>query len=172
MIHVYYGDGKGKTTAAAGLALRALGNGMPVVFLQFLKARQSGEITVFSGLSGITVLRNAIDYGFYKNMSEEKKKQVTQNHNQNLQQVFGLYKEGKCGMLVLDEVFAAYQYGVLDRDIVKQLLLMAEEKKFELILTGRNPDIVFIGKADYITQMKKERHPFDLGVSARKRIEY
>ncbi len=75
-------------------------------------------------------------------------------------------------MLVLDEVFAAYQYGVLDRDIVKQLLLMAEEKKFELILTGRNPDIVFIGKADYITQMKKERHPFDLGVSARKGIEY
>lgn len=172
MIHVYYGEGKGKTTAAAGLALRALGNSIPVIFLQFLKARKSGEITMFSGLPGIIVLRNTVDYGFYKNMTEEQKEKVTQIHNQNIQQVFSYCKEGKCGMLVLDEVFSAYQYGLLDKEIIKHLLIMAEEDRFELVLTGRNPDMVFIEKADYITQMKKERHPFDGGVSARKGIEY
>lgn len=172
MIHVYHGEGKGKTTAAAGLALRALGNGIPVVFAQFLKARPSGEIALFSGLPGIRVLRNDTDYGFYKNMTGEQKAAVRRLHDQNISEAWALIKEGKCGMLVLDELFAAWQYELVDKKEIQGLLSMAEEGKFELVMTGRNPAEIFLEKADYITQMKKERHPFDKGIAARKGIEY
>ncbi len=171
MIHVYYGEGKGKTTAAAGLALRALGNGLSVLFLQFMKARASGEITRFSALSGIAVLRNSIDCGFYRNMTEAQKTQMTRMHNENIEKVFALLDKG-CDLLVLDEVFSAYEYNLLDKSMVRQLYGMAENNQFELVLTGRRPDAVFIQGADYITEMKKERHPFDRGVSARQGIEY
>ncbi len=172
MIHVYHGEGKGKTTAAAGLALRALGNGIQVVFVQFLKARPSGEVTIFSELSGIKVLRNDTDYGFYKKMTEEQKSKVTMLHNQNIRHALSLIEDGKCGLLVLDELFAAWQYELLDKKGIQRLLSMAEEEQFELVMTGRNPDTLFMEKADYITQMKKERHPFDRGITARKGIEY
>lgn len=172
MIQVYHGDGKGKTTAAAGLALRALGNKKQVVFVQFLKARPSGEITILSRLPGITVLRNETDYGFYKKMTDEQKQRVAESHNQNIERTFGLLGEGKCDLLVLDEAASAYNYGLLDRGRIRELLALAEKGSFELVVTGRNPDEIFLEKADYITQMRKERHPFDKGVAARKGIEY
>lgn len=172
MIHVYYGEGKGKTTAAAGLALRAAGNGLRVLFVQFMKARSSGETAMLSALPGVTVLKNQTELGFYKRMTVEQKEQAYEMHRQSLERAAELIEGEGCGLLVLDEVFSAYGYGLLDREAVLSLLSRAEEGQFELVLTGREPDAVFIERADYITQMKKERHPFDKGVSARKGIEY
>lgn len=96
---------------------------------------------------------------------------MTRMHNENIEKVFVLLDKG-CDLLVLDEVFSAYEYNLLDKSMVRQLYGMAENNQFELVLTGRRPDAVFIQGADYITEMKKERHPFDRGVSARQGIEY
>lgn len=172
MIHVYYGEGKGKTTAAAGLALRAAGNGLRVLFVQFMKARPSGETAMLSAIPGVIVLKNRTELGFYKNMTAAQKEQAFEMHRQNLEKAAKLIEEDGCGLLVLDEVFSAYAYGLLDREVVLSFLTRAEEGQFELVLTGREPDDVFTEKADYITQMKKERHPYDKGAAARKGIEY
>lgn len=171
MVHLYHGDGKGKTTAAMGLAVRSAGNGNLVVVVQFLKGRPSGEIEVLCRIPEITVLRNDKDLGFLNTMSEENKKLITAMHNINLMQAIELINNRKCDLLVLDELLAAYHHGVVDKDMV-HTLLDHYPKDLELVVTGRNPADYFIEKADYITEMKKIKHPFDQGITARKGVEY
>lgn len=171
MIHLYYGDGKGKTTAAAGQAIRAAGSGMKVVFTQFLKGSTSGEINILQNIEGIVVLRNDRDMGFLNTMGNEEIKQVTEMHNDNLKKSIELICSGKYDMLVLDEICAAYEMGVIDVKAVESLIISKKEYP-EIILTGRNPADIFMDSADYITEMCKIRHPFDKDVQARRGIEY
>jgi cob(I)alamin adenosyltransferase len=171
LIHVYCGDGKGKTTAAAGLAVRAAGSGLKVVFFQFLKARDSGEIDILRDLKNVTVIRNDVDYGFYKRMSEEDKLQITKLHNRNLKTALQYVYEEDCDLLVLDEVCAAYHYNLLDRNII-DTLIREKPDKLELVLTGRDPAPLFLEHADYVSEIKKMKHPFDQNIGARKGIEF
>ncbi|MBD5135974.1 MAG: cob(I)yrinic acid a,c-diamide adenosyltransferase [Lachnospiraceae bacterium] len=171
MIHLYYGEGKGKTTAAAGQALRAAGNGMKVVFTQFLKGSISGEINILKNIEGIVILRNDRDMGFLKSMSGDEIKQVTEMHNNNFRKSIELIYGGKYDMLVLDEICAAYEMGVIDVKEVESFI-SSKPNQAEIILTGRNPADIFMESADYITEMCKIRHPFDKNVQARRGIEY
>lgn len=165
MIHVYFGDGKGKTTAAAGLAARMAGYGKKVLFMQFLKGGVSGEITSLEKL-GITVIRCDREYPFVCDMTDTE--QITNCHNKNLQ--YALLHIADFDMLVLDEIFSAIEFNLIYVDAVKSLIKNIGET--ELVLTGHNPDKYFIDKADYVTEIKKIKHPFDNGTDARQGIEY
>ena len=171
LIHLYTGDGKGKTTAAMGLSLRAAGSGKKVVIVQFLKGRSTGEVNALMHIPGITILRNQKDYGFYAFQNEAIQIETAKEHNENLIAALQLVQQRKCDFLVLDEVVAAYQLGALDRSILDNLLLH-KPSELELVLTGREPPPHFISMADYISEIKKIRHPYDSGIAARKGIEY
>lgn len=171
MIHIYTGEGKGKTTTALGLAIRAAGSGMQVVLLQFLKGRHTSELNVLAQVPQITVLRTKKAYPFFKQMTAEDKRAITTEHNQLLQQANSLVENGKCDLLILDEVMAAYQYHIVDKQLVHQLV-EAKPPALELVLTGRNAREYFIEQADYVTEMVKKKHPFDAGYPAREGIEY
>ena len=86
LIHIYCGDGKGKTSAAIGLAVRAAGNGMKVLFTRFLKTEDSGELKILDQISGIEVIHLKKSFGFYKTLSEQGKKEMSEMY-------FRLWKE-------------------------------------------------------------------------------
>lgn len=170
-IHLYHGDGKGKTTAAIGLSIRAAGNGKQVIFAQFLKGGPTGELKSFEKLPNIRVLRNQEDLGFFQNMTPAQKERAENMHTEILQQIFSTMEKETVDMVVLDEITYPYEYGIIDRKLVEKLLLHKPDG-LELVLTGRNPAPLFLEKADYVTEMKKVKHPFDEGLAARVGIEY
>lgn len=169
LIHVYTGDGKGKTTAALGLALRAAGRGVPVMILQFLKGRPSGETESLRHIPGVTLLRGE-DLGFASAMTPEQRERCKARHGEMLRRGLAAAREGTCGLLVLDEVMAALKHDLLEGSLLRELL-ESPPPGVELVLTGRNPPAWILEKADYITEMKKIRHPYDKGVTAREGIE-
>ena len=164
MIQLYYGDGKGKTTAALGLAVRALGNGWRVVIVQFLKNAACGEVAALEQL-GATVLRGKAGEHFFSQMTASEKCDTRLISDANLQRALLL-----CGLtdaaagpdardtapatdgvaapvlLVLDEVCAAYRYELVDRARIDALLCTLPER-VELVLTGRNPPALFTERA-------------------------
>ena len=166
LVHLYYGDGKGKTTAAMGLALRALGQGLRVVIVQFLKTGTSGELeplrrlgaTVFSGKSGTK---------FVSRMSDDEKDETAVLHDQMLREAI----QTKCDLLVLDELCAARQYGLVDKELARKAVLERPEA-MEVVITGRQPEDWMLETADYVTEMRSQRHPYQKGIIARKGIEY
>lgn len=171
LVHIYHGDGKGKTTAAFGLALRALGNGWRVGIVQFLKGSPTGEVTALEEMKNVTVRRNSQDFGFFSNMSMKDREEMTAMHNNNMQLLIEEIKQGRYDMVILDELCAAYNQEAVERNLVKELLELAKGR-IELVITGRNPHDDFMSYADYVTQMQQERHPFEKGVMARQGVEY
>ena len=169
MIHLYCGDGKGKTTAALGLVCRHVGAGGKAVFAQFLKSLPTGELSSLEKLN-VPVYRNELPHGFFPSMNDATKQRVREMHDQTLAEVTRLARANACSLLVLDELCAALSLGLIDRE--KVLELLDDHSEAELVITGRNPDPALIERADYITEMKLVRHPFEKGVQARKGIEY
>lgn len=171
MLHIYCGDGKGKTTAALGLAVRAAGSGMRVFFIQFLKGSPTSELNSLDKLENITVLRCDRDYGFTFTMNDEEKAAITNCHNELLKQALSLVESGDADMIILDEFNAAYECGLLDKRLADNLVLNHWEKA-ELVLTGRNPQEKFIEAADYVSEILAVKHPYEKGADARAGIEY
>ena len=169
MIHVYCGDGKGKTTAALGLVCRHVGAGGKAVLAQFLTSLPTGELVTLKTL-GVPVYRNELPHGFFPNMDDAMKARVREMHNQTLAEVTQLARANACSLLVLDELCAALSLGLIDREQV--LSLMNEHGETELVITGRDPDPALLDRADYVTEMKLVKHPYEKGVLARKGIEY
>lgn len=167
MIQIYTGDGKGKTTAAIGLAVRMAGYRKSVLFAQFLKGSPTGELRILKKTQHITIIRCDKDYGFVSSMTDAEKEEITKCHNDNLSYIISHMNE--FDMIVLDEIFAAYNYDLIDKEAVKRLV---RTYSGELVLTGRNPDEWFVKKADYVSEIKKQKHPYDNGVTAREGIEY
>ncbi len=172
MIHLYTGEGKGKTTAAVGMTVRAAGCGMRVIFSQFMKGKESGELCVLEKLQEVEILRSRKKFGFYKTLSEEEKKELTRIHNGILERLLEAVQKRECCMMILDEVTYPVNYSLLDTDRLKDLLRLARQSDIELVMTGRNPQAFLTDCADYVTEMKAVRHPFEKGVTARRGIEY
>jgi cob(I)alamin adenosyltransferase len=167
MIHIYTGDGKGKTTAAMGLAIRAAGRGKKAVIVQFLKGTDTGELHSLSLIPNITVIRNSEAKGFFHTVPPEIRLKITEENNENIKKALALPYD----LIVLDEVCAAYALEAVDRKAVDDLVRGFSPEK-ELVLTGRNPPQHFCDTADYISEIHKVKHPFDQGVPAREGIEY
>ena len=167
LIHLYAGDGKGKTTAAVGLAVRAEGNGLRVWFLQFMKGRTSGEISVLKQLPGCTVRRGSCTK-FSFQMTEEEKQAVKSEQDSLLQEA--VRQAGQTDLLVLDEVLSAVQTGLLSEEPLREFL-KNKPAHLELVMTGRDPKSYMIEAADYYSEIVKKKHPFDQGITARKGIE-
>ncbi|MCR4944632.1 MAG: cob(I)yrinic acid a,c-diamide adenosyltransferase, partial [Clostridium sp.] len=138
LIHIYTGDGKGKTTSSVGLAVRALGAGLNVVFCQFLKSGTSSELNILKDLDNLILVQGEGVKGFVKYMSEEEVKHVTKMHDEMLLKCISLCKEGKCDMLILDEIMAAVNLNVVSYDVLLDFLRNKPEN-VEIVMTGRNP---------------------------------
>lgn len=170
LIHIYCGDGKGKTTASVGLTIRALGRGYQVVFLQFLKWQETGEVAVLNHLDGVTVVRGEqIPHKFTWNMNQDELHSLYSIHNALFQKAVSLCQKDKC-MLVLDEMIGTYDMKLIDRKMVLDFLKHKPDG-LEVVMTGRNPAEELVALADYVSEIQKVKHPMDCGISARDGIE-
>lgn len=171
LLEIYCGDGKGKTTAALGLALRAAGCGLRVHIVQFLKGTETGELASLAQIPQISLVRCDKNWGFTFSMTEQDKKEITVCHNQMLQEAISMAKSGEIDVLIFDEFQAAYAHGLLDKETAKEFILK-KPATLELVLTGRNPDPVFLEAADYVSEIHGVRHPYQKQIPARKGIEF
>lgn len=171
MIHIYCGDGKGKTTAAIGLAVRAAGTGMKVLFGRFLKNEESGELSVLDGISNIEVLHLQKSFGFYKTLSRTEQLEMKHTYEALWQTIQEKIATGDYDMLVMDEIMATLGYHMIEEGDILDFLSQKPEK-LEVVMTGRNPSEAMIEMADYVSEIRKIKHPFDQKVGARKGIEY
>ena len=171
LIQIYYGDGKGKTTAAFGLAFRCAGWGKKVVIAQFLKSGASGEVKAAERFSELTVLRTKELHKFTFQMNDEEKA-ATAVHGQELfRQATALAGEQQARLLVLDEAIDA-TYGFLPMQALCDWLDKDKPDWLEVVITGHSIPQELADRADYITHVQKEKHPYDKGVMARKEIEF
>ena len=170
LIHLYCGDGKGKTTASVGLAVRAAGAGKKVLFVQFLKDGSSSELKVLRALDNVEVRVCQTHYGFLWTLGEEEFAQAAADYTALLREALAACADG-CELLVLDEAVSACNSGVIpERELLD--FIACRPEGLELVLTGRDPSRALAETADYLTEMKKLRHPFDEGKDARPGIEY
>lgn len=170
-VHIYCGDGKGKTTAAVGLAVRAAGCGKKVLITRFLKTDNSGEVEALKKIPEITVTPCTKSFGFYFQMTEEQKKEAADWYSVLLEETLKKAVEESYDLLVLDEIMAVSNYHLVDENVIMDFLYNRPEG-LEVALTGRDPSEALVSQADYVSEIRKVKHPFDNGVMARKGIEY
>ncbi len=171
MIHIYFGDGKGKTTAAAGLAVRAAGSNMKVLFVQFLKTGISGERTVLKESENVTLTSCPAELKFTNEMTEAEKQQAAVLFRGIFERSAATALSERYDMIVLDEIFDAINEGMLSDATVLEFITNAPHS-IEIVMTGHNPSQRFLDEADYVTEMKKIKHPFDKGLTGRIGIEF
>lgn len=165
MLHLYWGNGKGKTTAAMGLALRALGHGRRVIIVQFLKDGTSGEIAPLRAAgAAVYACPNA---KFTWLMDEADKAAAREASARALGQALA----EPFDLLVLDEACAALKNSILDEALLRRAVAFAKNGR-EVVLTGRDPAPWLQDAADYSTEMRAHRHPYADGVAAREGVEY
>lgn len=170
LTHIYCGDGKGKTTAAIGLSVRALGRDYRVIFLQFLKWQETGEISALQNFKNLTIVRGEnLVHKFTWNMTDEEKQQLIQTHNEMFRHAISLCTSDRC-LLVMDELVGTYDMNLIDRNMVLDFLQHKPEN-LEIVMTGRNPAEELLNIADYVSEIKKIKHPMDQGIIAREGIE-
>lgn len=170
-VHIYTGDGKGKTTAAVGLGLRAYGRGFKVLLVQFLKSEPSGEIIAIEKLGpNFKSFRTKKVNGFFINMNEEKRQELKKSEQEAFQYAREAVMSGEWDLVILDEVIGSLGIGLIE---LKSLIDLIKEKpeSVELVLTGRNAPIELIELSDYVSEIKAVKHVFSKGVPSREGIE-
>ena len=169
LVEVFTGDGKGKTSAALGVALRALGRGLRVYIVFFMKGDfPYGEQKILSELSNVTVERFGFqDFTDPDNVKPEEKKEARKALEAGRKAMLSLEYD----VVILDEVNVAIAWKLIDVDDVVKLIHDKPEN-VELVLTGRYADPKLIKLADLVTDMVKVKHPYDKGILSRKGIDY
>jgi cob(I)alamin adenosyltransferase len=166
-IHIYTGDGKGKTTAAIGLAIRAAGYGMKTYIGQFMKGQHYGELTALRDHPCITIEQ----YGDIECVHREE---ITQKHidqaQQGLKQARKAMHSREYDIIILDEINVAVWFGLISAEEVIELL-NERPKNVEFILTGRRAPEAFLEMADLVSDVKEIKHYYNQGVKARTGIE-
>lgn len=169
LLHLYCGDGKGKTTTSVGLMVRAAGSGKKVLFYQFMKNNESSERNILEGIPNITCKKGADTAKFSFQMTKEEQ---IEEKRRNEEQLKLLFEEAKdYDVLCMDETLYTIQAGLLTEELVLEQL-KKRPKHLEVILTGRDPSDKMIELADYVSEVKKVKHPFEQGIPARLGIEY
>lgn len=172
LVHIYTGDGKGKTTAAIGLGVRACGRGLKVLMVQFLKGVPTGEEFGLKPLEpGFMLYRGTSSRKFVPQMTEDEKSRTAEEQLK----VFNYAREaavsGKYDLIILDEAFGAITSGMLDAKVLMQFV-KAKPEKLELVLTGRGAPREFMDLADYVSEIHAIKHPAENGVKGRRGIEF
>jgi cob(I)alamin adenosyltransferase len=173
LVHIYTGDGKGKTTASIGLAVRAAGQGLKVLFVQFFKEDKvaSGEKEIFRNIiEGIELVRSNVRHPFFTGVDTDE-----DSVRASVLETFKLATEKavdqNVDLLVFDEILGAVNGEWLGIDVLTDFLT-TRPANMEVVLTGRNAPVDLVKIADYVTEMLSIKHPFDSGHKARKGIEF
>lgn len=169
LVQVYTGNGKGKTTSALGLAMRALGHGASVTVIQFMKGwKDYGELVSASKFEGLEIIQTGRPDYVYKGKEQPEDYDEAKRGIETAREVMN---SGKCDMLILDEINVALEYGLIPLDSVMELI-KNKPYEMELVLTGRGAHREILGLADLVTEMRELKHPYNEGISARKGIEF
>ena len=166
MIIINEGDGKGKTTAAIGQAVRAKGQGLRVKVIQFIKNSSSGELEMLKKL-GITVEQYGLGF-----TSKGDKSQHKTAAERGLQAAIKDIESKDFEMIICDEINYAVSGGLVGENQILEIINKARENKIHLVLAGRNPTAKMIEAADIVTNMTKVKHAFDIGIEAQAGIEF
>jgi len=166
-IHLYTGNGKGKTTAAIGLSIRAVGAGMKVYFAQFVKGQPYSELISLKRFPEIKICQFGLDC-FIINNPTDKDIIAAQN---GLKKVSEAIKSNYYDMIILDEICIAIHYDLISIDDVVKVINLRNENT-EIILTGRYAPEQLIDIADLVTEMKEIKHYYNRGIVARRGIEF
>ncbi|MCD6137266.1 MAG: cob(I)yrinic acid a,c-diamide adenosyltransferase [Deltaproteobacteria bacterium] len=170
LIQVYTGEGKGKTTAALGLAMRALGRGLKVIIIQFMKGqKETGELNMARRLSPHLVIKPMGRDGFVDRTNPDPHDIALARTA--LDEARRVLSQKVCDILVLDEINVAVSFGLIDEHAVLELM-DGKPADVELVLTGRYAPDSIIQKADLVTTMECTKHYFDQGEAARVGIEF
>ncbi|MBQ3816924.1 MAG: cob(I)yrinic acid a,c-diamide adenosyltransferase [Clostridia bacterium] len=170
MIQTYYGNGKGKTTAAIGAAIRAAGSGKKVVIVWFLKDGKSSECNSLKAVEGMDFLFPSKDYVLFEKQTEQKIAEKSKEYSNLL--LNELYKQAKkYQMIVLDEVLDILEFGYVNESSFLQVLQNLKQD-CEIVLTGHNISDGISDISDYLSQINEIKHPFKNGAEPRKGIEY
>ena len=168
MIHIYHGDGKGKTTAAFGLAIRQLGHQGKVLVVQFLKDGDSGEMLFLQNQEHVTLSYAKMPALFYFQLDKEQQAKVKQQQHQLFVDACVTSRDATC--IIFDEILDAISLGMIDEEELYAFL--TDHPHQEIVLTGRNPSKQLQEMADYITEMRLEKHPYQKHIPSRKGVEY
>ena len=169
MVHVYTGDGKGKTTASLGLGLRAAGHGYRVLMIQFMKGQiKYGELEAVKALPNFDIVQfGRPDFVDKENPAEIDIKLA----QEGIEHAKTIMASGRCDLLILDEINVAVEWKLVSVDDVIKLI-DSKPERMELVLTGRYAPPEFIERAHTVTEMREVKHPYQEGVLARKGVEY
>lgn len=176
MIHLYFGNGKGKTTAAVGLSFRYSGAAKPVVFSQFLKGGSTGEIAQLERFE-IPVFRQSKKMPFTFQMTDEQKSLCAAEQKSIFDSASAEAVRRTPCLFVLDEIIDALETGLLERAPVENFLRQQKPAGegaavCEIVLTGHSAPEWLLQYADYVTEFKKIKHPYDEGTPARRGVEF
>jgi cob(I)alamin adenosyltransferase len=171
LTQLYIGKGKGKTTAALGQSIRALGRGMQILLIQFFKGADTGELSVLEGIREITVRRFHSQGKFFWKMKENEKIRLEDETREGLSYALDALTSGSWDMIVLDEILNAQSAGFITEDELLALIA-ANPGHTEVVMTGRETTDAVIKAADLVSKVEKIKHPYDRGIKARKGIEF
>ena len=170
MIQCYFGNGKGKTTASVGAAIRYLGCGKKVLYVSFLKDGTSSELNILTKIPGLDVCLPEVSYRLFDNQNPQKNREFTESYTR-------FFRETLCGissrydMIVLDEILDVIAFGYLDEahftETVKNW-----SKTSEIVLTGHKLSANISKCCDYISEITAGKHPYEQGIAPRRGIEY
>ena len=170
LIHIYCGDGKGKTTTGMGLCARAAGYGLHVLIYQFMKDNSTSERAVLQLSEHITIVDGLAQEKFSFQMTPQEKEQRKAYYENQLRAVTDKARSENYDLLFLDEVIYTIRAGLLDEALLIDFL-RSKPERLEVILTGQGPSQALIDAADYVSEIHKVKHPFDRGIPARRGIE-
>ena len=171
LVHIYTGDGKGKTTACAGLALRMAGSGGRVLYSFMQKGIKSSEVKLMETIEGIEVIQICKMTKFSYLQNAEEKAEYRRQHTEGLREIIKLCQSGIYDMVIVDESIGAILEKAVTLDAILELINTRPEN-CEIVLSGRKPPAELTAAADYVSEIKAIKHPFDKGINARKGIEY
>ena len=170
LVHLYTGDGKGKTTAALGLSVRFAGWGGRVLFLQFLKKGHWGEIRALSSFPGVEI-RQLGQGGFVRPDDPDSLSSARQAFEAGLEMLNREMASGSWGMMVADEIVLGVPMKLVRTEELLSLI-QSKPQELELVLTGRGAPRSLVDACDLVTEMREIKHPFQKGVKARRGIEF
>ena len=172
LVKIYFGEGKGKSTSSMGRALVCAGEEKEVFVIQFLKGKMTGSLDYLKRLEPeIKVFRFEREEAFYEDLSDEEKQEEKVNILNGYNFAKKVLSIGECDVLILDEILASCNYGMVRETSVVEFLKNRPEK-LEVVLTGRNPSETFLELADYVSEIHMRRHPYEKGIPARRGIEF